>query len=587
MIVDYNNFAINLIKTYNLNGDNRIGLLCLNNNIGDNYFFVSALTIFQKLNKISILVFTKKNSTVDKFASLHCLNDNIIHISDSEYRIICSASKNDIESFSKYIFNFNSITARNRFPDLCTWLSSDIIKRNLTRMKLQRHNDEYYIDKYKIKPGKTAFIIPNSQYTGKIQSFFWDLICGILKLVDFQILINSENANIKEDSADNPKYIYPILEDVIPICDLCGYVFSVRTGLVEMISAECKRKIYIFSKINSSITKTYPHIDNSDNHIVEYNVKKLEEFCLVKSVYNYFNKIKKPLNENLDIIKKSIFNPDSYYKPSKLEAYKYNPDESLFKISKNFKIDNFLGIKYHFDILNNYLYIILDIQPLKRYRIHFRLINKNKKDSVVCEYENFDSNLAIFNPAENGDYYLIVHITDIEIQKSVIFSTYTLNVDYSIREQIKICTSYKRYCELLFKLKEDIIIFVCSSETCTNISRKRKHELNIFKLKIDLTSIFKESYILIIDGGIIKKEISSSKEYLKEKYQFNDNFFTICSAGGNLKNYDDLESYIEFNGDCITKKGRGLIFLIFDKVNNKVLDTVIFDTYLPDCKAFR
>lgn len=116
----------------------------------------------------------------------------------------------------------------------------------------------------------------------------------------------------------------------------------------------------------------------------------------------------------------------------------------------------------------------------------------------------------------------------------------------------------------------------------SDICRKQLKDLG---LKTDFIDKYRYSYYAIIDSqtGVIEKSDEDLKLTYKSSVRDNNTMYSILSAGYNA----GPSSSIIIDGTEYSKNGRGMNFVIYDKVQMKVIDQVRFDTSIPEMTAYR
>lgn len=141
--------------------------------------------------------------------------------------------------------------------------------------------------------------------------------------------------------------------------------------------------------------------------------------------------------------------------------------------------------------------------------------------------------------------------------------------------------NFVRYMELLNNFSKRYIVAIVSNDTAVGpyFGKELSSLLKKMGLKFDLEGKFRLSYSAIIDAGIVKFEKLATS--LEEPVEYNckiDNIdISVCGTGFNVDK--KFHSHVIINGTNYATSGRGLNFVVYDKVTEKLLDAVNFDTY--------
>lgn len=115
-----------------------------------------------------------------------------------------------------------------------------------------------------------------------------------------------------------------------------------------------------------------------------------------------------------------------------------------------------------------------------------------------------------------------------------------------------------------------------------SVSEEIAKKINTLGIKTTLTGQHWKSYAAVIDSGeVVIERLSEQK--ISESLRLGNNNISIISAGfksGNL-------SSIKLNETEYSLNRRGFNFVIIDKKQNQVIDTVCFDLHLKEYKCFR
>jgi len=143
------------------------------------------------------------------------------------------------------------------------------------------------------------------------------------------------------------------------------------------------------------------------------------------------------------------------------------------------------------------------------------------------------------------------------------------------------------FVDWVFKLSqhlEEYIVFVVTRDThCSgkpNSSNERLRIMRQLGLSYPLESTPRASYLAIIDGGVVKAERGSEDSGIELVYQFgNGHVAKLNSNGWNASRGIKLNSRILIDGTNYSMNRRGLNFVVWDKRNSKLVESICFDTF--------
>lgn len=146
-------------------------------------------------------------------------------------------------------------------------------------------------------------------------------------------------------------------------------------------------------------------------------------------------------------------------------------------------------------------------------------------------------------------------------------------------------TQIDDFTEYVFALFNGAENHIISSSDAHVPSNCKKHKLELLKslgLKTDLQKTFRHSFLEVIDRGEVKVEQSSENKLLETEYAFGKHKVKIISQGFNAApaaispvsiNIDDCEYAVN---------KRGLNIVVWDIKEERVIDSVCFDTFRDD-----
>lgn len=590
---DYALLAEELIAKYNLSKDNRVGLIRFGRNIGDTYFFISSITYAQKSLNKKYVVFTDEKSTARTFIDWHNANGahiEMVCLSQKQKEILTRCSLGIIKRYEEkltfFTYKYNDYIMSNM-------TSQQDVYKNLTRPQFSSFDAQKYINKLGVIPKKTVFIIPLAGCHGTLPLYFWTMAIGFFALMGYKVIVNAPET--ERCYGENATCCLLPLDDIVEFSNLCGTVFSIRTGLVELIASESNAKIFIFGIGSTSRTSAlrpvhfiYPFIDNSDGHIVEIEIpRKKEGFSWIKNASDVLQKISEPLRENIRF--RDEIHPmelqRNYINAASPHFYASYPAERFFRDLPALRMPSFCNIYYVISLKNNYIYFDMKVTPKLQYDIHVALKDAKTK-KFVKRYEFYNCTTVLFDVEEDGDYYASVHIVHPQTRENCWFETEPITLRRPVKVKLKYCKNYTNYLKYINEIKEKVVIFISSRDAHTNAAQTKKLGLEEFHLASNPEQMFRHSWLCVIAGGNVVCELSHPAQEVRATYSWEGNKAEITSAGYNVNNTKKTPIAIVINGEQQAINCRGLNFVVWDKEENHMLDSVCFDTFF-DSNAYR
>lgn len=143
---------------------------------------------------------------------------------------------------------------------------------------------------------------------------------------------------------------------------------------------------------------------------------------------------------------------------------------------------------------------------------------------------------------------------------------------------------FTEYVIELFSKQSDYVIFITSSDAhvpgnCKNLKLKILYSLGI---KADLQKMYRHSFLAVIDRGELKIEMYSKNKMQEASFIFSGHSAKIMSQGFNAMPKTNSPVSINIDGVEYAVNKRGLNFVVWDKKEDRVIDSVVFDTFLDD-----
>ena len=148
-------------------------------------------------------------------------------------------------------------------------------------------------------------------------------------------------------------------------------------------------------------------------------------------------------------------------------------------------------------------------------------------------------------------------------------------------------TDFIKYITILRELAKRYCIMVVSADTpCGPFFTKEIARMYMdIGFEIDLHDKFRCSYAGILDAGKVIFEEVSASEMVQKSIKLDNCEVEVVSVGFNAPH--TIDGIVKINGKRHSVGGRGLSFVVYDKDNNNVVDTVRFDTYSQNFVCYR
>lgn len=148
-------------------------------------------------------------------------------------------------------------------------------------------------------------------------------------------------------------------------------------------------------------------------------------------------------------------------------------------------------------------------------------------------------------------------------------------------------TDFLKYITMLKGLTKRYCIMVVSADTPCGpyFVKEIAHMYMDIGFEVDLHDKFRCSYAGIIDGGKVIFEEVSATERVQRCIKLDNYEVEVISVGFNAPH--TIDGIVRINGKRYSVGGRGLSFVVYDRENDNVVDTVRFDTYSQNFVCYR
>ncbi|MBQ8799832.1 MAG: glycosyltransferase [Lachnospiraceae bacterium] len=141
-----------------------------------------------------------------------------------------------------------------------------------------------------------------------------------------------------------------------------------------------------------------------------------------------------------------------------------------------------------------------------------------------------------------------------------------------------------RYVSLLKEVTNKYVIIVATRDTPWGpaFEQQKTKALKDVGYGVDLYGKYRYAYAAIMDEGrvLFEKIGTTTKDVVTHELMIDEDRISISSSGFEADViYEFTAGSILINGEEVSARGRGLNFVIYDKMSKKVVDTVNFDTY--------
>jgi len=143
------------------------------------------------------------------------------------------------------------------------------------------------------------------------------------------------------------------------------------------------------------------------------------------------------------------------------------------------------------------------------------------------------------------------------------------------------------FVEWVFNLSQhlgDKIVFVVTRDShCSLKARQSDQRLRVMKLlglRYPIESTPRTSYVAVVDGGEVVAEKASHKHSVHFEYRFNKSHVAkLSSYGWNAAHGTKLDSRVFIDDVNYSMNRRGLNFVVWSKRENKLIESICFDTF--------
>lgn len=272
---------------------------------------------------------------------------------------------------------------------------------------------------YGVTKGKTIFIIPQSGTVSSFPKWFWEFSGYLFRLIGFDVIYNAS------DGEYEGKCVMPPLSEVVVLADYCGYVYGVRTGLVDVLSTSTARMV-IFSTSSYRPLDEVFGIPNDDRRIITINYEEKDPFFEKTNPYSiamkYFDAENFGIREEYRILSERLFqesSEDGVYVD--VSSYKYEEYRGKTILGSGNRIaPQIQNMKYLFREDNGLLILKLGCGELSRFIINVMCF---VDDECVLDIKDNPTGIIVYAPEKNGEAWCRVSLTDRDSLSVSVFDT--------------------------------------------------------------------------------------------------------------------------------------------------------------------
>lgn len=509
-------------------------------------------------------------------------------------------SKNEIECFCRV-----DLEIRKKYKGyFISWMTGDDEFRDITRnvgskfgevLRSPRFPKQNILEKYSeyIIPKKTILILPETNTISSPPAWFWNLAAQFYRYLDYSVVFNvpNEKSNIYDGAC-----LFLPLSETVEFADECGYVFGVRSGLFDVLRTSTAKMVIFSTKSYKPLNEVF-NIPNEPKRIKTIYYEDFDPFfkkSIINEAENYYEQVNRGTKKLLFELCRTLSDESGIAniktaKAEKTYCVARYCNKYLYWADHTF-ISPFVDVKYTNRISDDKLFFsVFDISP-QEYRFDYEI---RMNDRIIMSINDMKSNCLVCPLKQTGEYCVKVKITDLKNYNQEHFETERLFYSAPIPVSpynLAFCEDFYSYVIALERYSSQLIVLISSRDAHTFFKKNKNtetlHIMRLLNLKTDFEETCRYSYIGVIDSGKVLKELLSENKTLTYRDRIDGNDIVIESSGFNVNHSDKTPIKIEINGVNEAVDKRGLNFAVWDKLTNKLLDSVCFDTFL-DGRAIR
>lgn len=577
----YEQICTEAIIKFGLAKDKRVGFFC-DTSFGDMYYALAAAPFVQQQIGIEFVFITWEGSPLDRISQ--CFkewknNPQIVYIDKCCFAVTKASTIAQRRFHRDTVGRIHKLIYR-RFPQLFNRSTTREVKAHLARPVYKTENAAAVFKSLNLTPGQTVFIIPKSDWNGELGTPSLQGVISIFRCLGYQVVVNSEK---DMNLGDGVYYIYPNVDDLVPFVDLCGFMFGMRSGLTEIVAAESSARITIVDHDPDPIENWYPFIPKD------------------ALSYIHINNIRTPLFEGfVESINSMLggFLPGTQYFSALAQTASLPPRQRAHLISASnaranqpFEkyilpacvIRDFCEVEYATEIKDNLLLFYIYISPSLNYEIH-ACLQEAHSGEILSEINFSNSNPLVFRLKESGSYKVFMKLYHPNKRWYCQFTSYTIDVAVDEIHALASCVQLPVYIRLLGDMLERIIVFVVGTFPASGVDATLIKALASLGVQLHPWGKSVQACMTIIDSGTATAfpGVSEPEQEIRCKFEnYRAMLALICSEGAQPC------ASIKIDGNEESTGLRGLSFVVWDAVEQKVIDSVTFDTFIQEIPASR
>ena len=536
----------------------------------------------QHNEEICVLTFHPKQEEILSWFSYDDYYIKYFRLSFEEYMILKREHYKELKTNQANAFHIIFLRLKPYVENQILSIHAIRFGEKLRQPRFPTFNSDKYIAEYGIVQGKTILIVPIAEFVKSLPDKFWNLAAMLFESIGYTVLFNVPQ---KDSNRFVSKCIFPPLEDAVGLADLCGHVFSVRTGFLDFISSSKARFTVFQPKDCSQFDKEF-RIENTDKRIKTYYYDESDLFLEKTFILKLFSDYSKPVYLKPLFPSKNISHSE-YYKANIQQTRTFNKFSYRFvnkETSNHTPLLYTLSISESDGILLNITvdnYSLLSKEPFDIVTV---FINENNK-TISSQYHNLS--MIKYIPEVNGLYKAKITLTNMNsgIQEEYITKSilYTERTATSI-DELATLKSLDTYVQSLYYFRKDLVIILSTRDTHTTETSDGRASilkaLSWLGISKDLAALYRHSFISIIDGGNIIVEANSQTRILEKDYILkNGSNVHVVSKGYSCSKSSDRTISICVNRKEYSMNCRGLNIVAWDKENNCLVDSIVIDVF--------
>ncbi len=387
--------------------ENRLALIG-SSALGDAYLQASRLTIAQKLTGKQIVV-TYDTEPQRELWSWFCTDHSfeMREITKRQRRAILASYRPALRKYCPFII---VCLISQEFEQTIFNYSNVLDAHYRAAPVMPRQRDEALIEKYGIAPGKTMLIIPESNCIKPYPDYFWSMCASIFGAIGYKVLINTQKSTIEGEK------IFPHLSEIKQLADLCGNVFAMRTGLIDVISTTTANMAIISTKSFPPIDELY-EIANDDNRIRTFYMEEYDAAMRHSPFISHIARHFEGRQSDAGSIQRSVaellaaalnLESSDYIEAPEYEIYNYFPVANTVRSYCRKSNEGFYPIKYCFRREHGRALLVIEEFDFTEYRLDAEIFVDGRS---VLSVDDWRSRVIVYDLCGADKFNITLIIT--------------------------------------------------------------------------------------------------------------------------------------------------------------------------------